>query len=264
MRSGLFVLVMALLCGAASAASISDLTTWTLVQDPAHPGMTASPVSSLGAALNANGPVPSGTDIGYASVNGANVAGSSAGYYFEPAEDFEIAVEFDFSGELSRGTGGLGIGIGEDVDGTDSAGVGLVFINGDAASFATAGRVDDVNQPSEAFGGAFTNGRFFLRYESATGNVSVGVTRLGSFPSPDVFRTLTGIQKQWDDEPLLVSFFLRSQTLGPIRGLSSGQVNAIFSNFRVLNGTPLTIPEPTTTVLATLALFAPWRFPRRR
>lgn len=233
-------------------------------------GGLLAPGSDPLARLSAAGAIPSGVDIGYASVNGADVASSSAGYYFDPAFDFSVAVDFNLTAPASIGAGGLGFGIGEDVGGADSAGIGLGFLNGAAVLFATAGRVDDVDQAIESVVSGFGQGRLFVRYDSATGDVSVGVNATQGTPAPGVFKTLAGIQKQWDDEPLLVSFFLRSQELSPFPALSSGQVDAYFRNFEVLSGSPIAIvPEPTTAVLATLALFAAGfsdkgRFPRQR
>jgi len=274
-----------LIGAAAQAASITDFRTWTPIADPVHPGMSGmvtfienddlpAPALVQLARLSATGAIPSGTDIGYASISGDDVAGSTGGYYFDPAFDFSVAVDFNFTGKASTGAGGLGFGIGEDIDGTDSAGIGLGFLNGAAVLFATAGRVDDVDQAIESIVSGFGSGRLFVEYDSVTGDVMVGVNASQGTPAPGVFKTLAGIQKQWDDEPLLVSFFLRSQALdiqvgGFVPALSSGQVNATFSNFEVLSGTPIAIvPEPTTSLLAFLgalggSVFWKGRFPRR-
>ncbi len=251
-RTSLFAVVL-LIGAAAQAASITDFRTWTPIADPVHPGMSAS-IDGMGVAgLAATGAIPSGTDIGYASVNGADVATSTGGYYFDPALDFSVAVDFNLTAAASNGAGGLGFGIGEDVDGADSAGIGLGFLNGAAVLFATAGRVNDVDQPFESVVSGFGSGRLFVEYDSATGDVMVGVNAAQGTPAPGVFKTIAGIQNQWDDEPLLVSFFLRSQALSPFPALSSGQVDATFSNFEVLSGTPIAIvPEPTSSLLAIL------------
>lgn len=252
-----------LLSGAvAQAATITDLSTWSVVEDPPHSGTMAS-IDVMGVArLTAGGAVPSGTDIGYASVNGADVANSTAGYYFDPSADFSVAVDFDLTARSSIGAGGLGFGIGEDVDGANSAGVGLGFVNGAAALFATAGRVNDVDQPIESIVSGFGSGRLFIEYDSATGDVKAGVNATQGTPAPSVFKTLSGIQDLWTDGPLLVSFFLRSQAITPFPALTSGQVDAYFSNFEVLSGTPISVPEPTAAALAALALLACRRFRR--
>jgi hypothetical protein len=276
MRIGLFALAMASLCGAASALSIADLSTWTLNQDPAHPGMTALPVSSVGAPLNAFGPVPSGTDIGYASVDGSDVANSSKGYYFDPATSFHVAIDFALLTRSTTGGAGIGFGIGEDAEGLNSAGVGLGVINGQPIAFSTAGRIGDVDQPLQLLttaplidassGGAInrSSGRLFVEYDSATKDVTLGVSTTPGAAAPSETQTLSAIGAAWNGDPLLVSLFLRSQSVSVIPPLQGGFVGVTFSNFEVLSGTPITIPEPTTTVLAALALFASWRFQRTR
>ena len=250
------------------AASITDLTMWTLLEDPPHPGMTALVSSPTSARLNTDGPVPSGTDIGYASVNGADVASSTSGYYFDPASDFAVAIDFDLLTRSTTGAGGIGFGIGEDTNGTDSAGVGLGFIDGVPISFSTAGRVGNANQPLQLFstapdasvsaGGAImeADGRIFVEYEASSGDVIVGVSTTPGSATPDETKTLTGIGAQWDDEPLLVSFFSRSQSVLIVPGIQSGLIRATFSNVTVLGGTPIpAVPEPTAALVAAFGVF---------
>lgn len=253
----------------ASASSITDLTTWTLLEDPPHPRMSGFVSGPNSALLDATGPVPSGTDIGYASVNGADVASSTAGHYFDPASDFAVAIDFDILTRSTTGAGGIGFGIGEDAGGTDSAGVGLGFINAALVSFATAGRVNDADEPLQLFatgpdatssaGGGIMNadGRFFVEYVASSGDVIVGVSTTPGAATPDETKTLTGIAAQWDDEPLLVSFFSRSQAVLIVPGLESGLVRTTFSDVTVLSGTPIpAVPEPSAAILASLALLA--------
>ena len=248
----------------ASAASITDLTTWALLEDPPHPGMTAFVSGPTSAMLDASGPVPSGTDIGYASVNGADVASSTSGYYFDPASDFAVAIDFDIVTRSTTGAGGIGFGIGEDTNGTDSAGVGLGFIDGVPISFSTAGRVGNADEPLQLFstgpdasstvGGAVmdADGRFFVEYDASSGDVIVGVSTTPGAATPDETKTLTGIATQWDDEPLLVSFFSRSQSVLVVPGIQSGLIRTTFSDVTVLSGTPIpAVPEPTSLALVT-------------
>ena len=264
MRSGLLILAMASLSPSVSASSIADLTTWTLVQDPAHPGMTAF-VDSLGSArLSANGPVPSGTDIGYASIDGPDVASSTSGYYFDPSSSFSVAVDFELLTRSVTGVIGIGFGIGEDAAGKDSAGITLGVIYGQPVGFIAAGRVDDVGQPLQLFdvqptvvsssGGAIyeSSGRFFLEYASDTKSVSLGVSTTPGAAAPTATQTLSGFAAAWDGDPLLVSFLLRSQGDEIFPELQAGIVNVGFSNFEVLSGASITIPEPTTSILAIL------------
>lgn len=265
----LLVVTLSLLIGAAptqaSVVVVSDpLVTyetdegeWSSVKDPPHINMQAaapylvSPLTSTeqGAALSATGPVPSGTDIGFASLGGSATA-VNKGFYFDPLQSFSVAIDYRFSAISSVGAGGIGFGIGEDLDGTDSAGVGMGFVNGAPLAYSTAARVDDIDQAFELFATApAPDGRFFVQYDSVTKNVVLGVsTTLGS-TAPMETKTLAGIGAGWDDEPLLVSFFLRSQSVSILPALQSGDVRALFSNFEVLSGTPISIPEPTTSLL---------------
>lgn len=247
----LTAVLIALSASLSPAASIGDLADWTMIEDPAHPGMSAS-VDIFGVGvLTGDGAVPSGTDIGYASVNGSDVASSTAGFYFDPSTSFSLAITFDFSAMSSIGAGGIGFGIGEDIDGTDSAGVGLAFINGVPALIATAGRVNDVDEPLSTFATMpVALGRFFVEYDSVTQDVILGVSNSPGSATPLETKTLAGIGSQWDGEPLLASFFLRSQSAIIVPSLSSGQVEAQFSNLTVLSGTPISIPEPATSFLA--------------
>lgn len=261
MRMRLLASVFLLPSGLAGAALINDLSTWTEYEDPPSAAMSATIESGV-ARLGAKGAVSSGTDVGYASVDGPDVAGSTSGYYFDPAADFSIAVDFDQSASTSIGGGAIGFGIGEDRDGRNSAGVVLGFVNGAAVVFASGARVNDVDLPALPLVSGFSVGRFFVEYRSAVGDVIVGVNATPGASAPSVQATIAGVQNLWGDDPLLVSFFLRSQAVSPIPALSSGSVTALFSGFEVLSGSPITIPEPTAAALASLALLAS-SFPRK-
>jgi len=70
-----------------------------------------------------------------------------------------------------------------------------------------------------------------------------------------LFAELPGIQNQWDNAPLLASFFLRSDDLlGPT--WNGGTATAVFSNFRVEAGNALAIPEPAAASLCVIGLAA--------
>ena len=245
---------------AAPAAAIEDLNDWTLIEDPEHPGMSATVDSPLQVTLRATGAVPTATDIGYASVDGADVANSTSGYYFDPSSSFEVAVDFDLSSMSLVGGGAIGFGVGEDVAGADSAGITLGFLNGAPALFATGGRVDNIDQGVNPLAvAAFGTGRFFAEYDSLTGDIVLGVNATPGAAAPSVISTLSAFQDQWDEEPLLVSFFLRSQAVSPFPALTSGEATAVFSNFEVLSGSPIAVvPEPTTllTTLGALGVLA--------
>jgi len=271
------VLVLTSAAGFASAAGITDLTEWTRVEDPPHPNIFSGAPSESSVTITANGAVPSGTDLGWASVNGADVATSTAGYYFDPSSDFSIAIDYNLTLTALEGGGGIGLGIGEDVGGSDSAGIGLGFANlgigGDILLFGTAGRVDDVDLSPSILNTAGTlQGRFFVEYFAAAGDVTVGVSPTPGAASPTETRVLAAIQNQWDDEPLLVSFFLRSQTASltspvpvTVPAMTSGTAGVTFRNFTVLSGSPIAaVPEPTTTGLAVLGALGALAVPPKR
>ncbi len=257
-------------------ANVTDFTTWTLVEDPADPDFGASVTSTLATVTAADGPVGSGTDIGFQSVDGATPAGSNFGFAFDPSSSFELAIDFDlsFTGSPS-GLLGLGFGIGEDSDGTNSAGVAILTNNGSVfGPFGGASRINDVDQaPLVLSTGASLSGTFFVGYDAVTGDVTVGASQTPSASTPDAVGTFAGIQNQWGGGDLLASFFLRSQDL-PLPGFDpwqgGGTAEAVFSNLRVLNGDPKSvgvIPEPATIALAVpglIALGAWTRLGRRR
>ena len=234
----------------ATASTISDFSTWTLVQDPPNANMTASLDSAVQTTLNASGAVPAGVDIGYQSVDGNLTAGSTSGYYFSASENFQVAIDFDVAAVASVGLAAVGMGIGEDGAGANSAGPALAIVSGVASTFSGGARIDDVTQPPALFGpSAALSGRFFVAYDSATGDVEYGVSTTKGDAAPTHTGVFPGLQNDWNDNDLLVSFFLRSDMF-IFPPLSSGSVEVVFSNFEVLSGTPVAaVPEPTVAAL---------------
>lgn len=257
-----------LICGAlatASHAAITDLSTWTQVQDPPNVNFTSTLSSSQATLLAGNAAVPSGTDIGYQSVNGNTPATSTAGYAFDPASSFSVAIDFSMSFSNSP-TGGLaiGFGIGEDINGENSAGAVMFTQTGSPQLFfGGAARTNDVTAPAQPiFVGASLAGSLFATYDAPSGNIVLGASNTPGAASPAGTTTFAGLQNGWNDTLLLSSFFLRSDnTLG--QAWTSGNGEAVFSNFRVLSGTPLAVPEPGSLALLSLATLA-LRLRRRR
>jgi hypothetical protein len=239
----------------ACQADILDFNSWTLVQDPPHANFTSTVDSSSQITLRATGgPIPPATDIGYQSVNGNTPAASTAGHAFDPSADFSVAVDFSLSFASAVGGLGIGFGIGEDKNGENSAGVALLTVNGSPSLFFGAvARVNDVNQsPQAILVGGQNSGRLIASYQNATGNVTLGVSTNGD-DIPEGTTTFSGIQNSWNGGLLLTSFFLRSDnSLGA--AWTSGTANAVFSNFHVISGTPIAVPEPSMFMLAGLAL----------
>lgn len=249
-RAGILLAVAAFLgAPCTSTGTIADFTTWTLAQDPPNANFTGSAVAAQ-ATLNAlAGPVASGTDIGYQSVNGATAGSSTAGYAFDPASDFEIAIDFNLSFGSPVGLMAVGFGIGKDGAGADSAGVAMGTFNGaPQLFFFGAARDGDVDQGTVLTNvGSSLTGSLFVIYTAASGNVTVGASQTQGAAAPSgTTATYAGIENNWASGDLLASFFLRSQ------GWTSGTSQAVFSNFRVLEGTAVAVPEPGSASLVFL------------
>jgi hypothetical protein len=274
----LFLFAAAIASGPAAAGSITDLSQWRLVQDPPNARFSGSAGSSAITLSARGGPIPSGTDIGFQSVSGDSVASSGAGFYFSPSQSFSLAIDFALSfGGAPSGVLAIGFGIGEDIHGTDSAGVTMLTNDGAAfGTFGAAGRTDDGDLvPVPISVGAALQGALFLTYDAPSGDVILGAAQSPGAGSPVATATYFGIQNDWDDEGLLVSVFLRSQSFTiPLTSISeppwqAGDADASFFSLRVLSGTPIEIdrpagiPLPPTLALLVLGLLLLHRQSRR-
>ena len=267
MRKTILFLVY-LMIPAFANGDVTDLGNWYEVADPPHPGFAASQTSVTAILTAADIEIPASTDIGYQSVNGPTPDGSTSGFYFDPVSDFSIAIDYSlsFSG-TPEGLLGLGFGIGEHLDGSNSAGVAMATVDGNpSGTFTAASRINDVTQfpPPPINVPASLSGSLFIEYVASSGDVIVGAsTSAAATPAETV--TLSGIQNQWTDDKLLASFFLRSDSVpfGP-SNWKGGQATAMFTNFRVLSGDPVAIPEPgPATLFLAVASFAGLRRKRR-
>jgi len=264
----------------AAHGAISDLTTWDFYRDP-DPGagalqdaMTGSAAPNLAQLNFINSvPVPPAYDIGFSSVNANTVGEATSGYYFSASQDFTVSMNFSLTLTNLNGLVGLGFGIGQDRAGVNSAGIGFVAgIDGRLAlySYVAAARNDDnslkqpinlIVDPDTQFAGLFT-----VSYEALTGDVTVAIT-----PStPPVYNYTYKFfgatdLPNWTDDDLLVSFFLRSDinTLPPISPWSGESAEADFFDFTVVEGTPITVPEPTSLAIFSLGLLGISRRRRR-
>ncbi|MEM9586609.1 MAG: hypothetical protein AAGA03_04955 [Planctomycetota bacterium] len=235
-------------------AAVADLDRWTLVQDPPHPGLTATATASAVTLSAGNVAIPSGTDIGFQGVNGQTAAVSTSGFAFDSASDVSVAIDYEwfFSGS-PVGVLGLGFGIGEDRDGMNSAGVALLTSSGVPALSFGASRVADATQAPLPFSFSSLSGTLFVDYYAANGDVFVGAAPTPSASAPTTGATLIGIQNSWNDQDLLVSFFVRSDQILPGSNWQGGQADATFSNFRVFEGTVTAVPEPIAMPLIALS-----------
>lgn len=257
-----FVFLFLPLFAATATGQITHLDRWFLVEDPPNANLNAS-IGGAGAGsaatlTAADAPIPAGTDIGYQSIQGLRAEDSSAGYVFDPAADFSVAIDYEVTfSENGAGTGlglGLGFGIGEDGDGTNSAGIAMLRtrvefgpgLSTTVLGIAGVARIDDVNQPQKLIGAADNNaandGSLFIRYTASTGDISVGHSETPGALAAGASAAFPGIQKQWAGRDLIVSFFLRSE------GWTGGGATAVFRNPRVLGGTPREIPPKVISV----------------
>lgn len=260
-------LLPATLLTASAQAEITNLSHWTLVEDPPHAGFTAAADVTSAALFAGDTAIPRGTDIGFQSINANTVQEATAGYAFDPNSDFSLAIDYSltFSGTPIGGLG-LGLGIGEDADGNNSAGVAMLTSNGSPMlTFFGAARVNNADQPGLLLAGqpATLSGSLFVDYEAASGDVTIGASPTPAAATATVSDTFLGIQNQWNDQLLMASFFLRSDQPPLGSAWQGGQAEAVFSNFRVLSGSPVAIPEPSSAV-ALLCLLTPSAMGRRR
>jgi len=254
-------LALALLLPATVGAQVTDLSKWTLVQDPPNAFLEAETFfdgSSWATTLSAgDGTIPSGTDIGLKSVNGDGAADSSAGFVFSPDADFQVAIDYSLSFTGQGLNMGFGFGVGERADGANSAGaavaraevtvppLGSQIVLGVAA----AGRANDVNLDPKPLGSGFTSaaatsGSLFVAYTAATGTITLGYRNTTGAATPQKEQSFDNLQQSWSGDDLVVSFFLRSDN----GGWSGDTWQTVFSNLRVLSGTPKTLPPRITSV----------------
>lgn len=225
-------------------AAITNLVDWQIVEDPAHPNFSSSVTGSNRVGLfAADGPIPSGTDIGFQSIFGGSPSSATGGHFFRANQSFSLAVDYEMSfGGTPSGALAIGFGAGEDSNGTNSAGVIVFTNNGTSEASAGASRTGDV--PAIAPIGLFPSltGAMFVSYESSSGTVNVGTGAKGAM-SPTSTTFFAGVANQWNGSDLFPSVFLRSDdVLG--QGWTSGTAAVEFSNFRILSGTAVAVPEP--------------------
>lgn len=237
----------ALATHAVALADISDFTQWDLYGDPVSANMGGSSGPDT-ATLTAVGPISSGTDVGFSSVDARTIREATQGYYFEVDSDFEIAIDYDLSHIGASGGFGLGFGIGEERTGENSAGMGLLTNDGDPfLTFAAAARINDVTQTAQITNLPSTlAGSMFVAYEAATGNITLGASTAQDAATPEVVATYEGIQNSWNNNSLIANFFVRSQSISFFApdGFEAGTAEATFTNFRVIRGNAIAVPEP--------------------
>ncbi len=236
----------------AASADVTDFHAWTEIEDPADPNFSSAVDSAAQITLSATGgPIASGFDIGYASVNGSMPISSTQGYYFDPSSSFSIAVDYSMAFNSPVGTLAFGFGVGEEIGGQNSAGVTLITNGGTALGFAAAGRSNDMLDSGSGTisVGATLAATMLTSYDAGTGTITVGVDTTGDDIAEGT-RVFSGIQNDWNDRRLLASFFIRSDNiLGAGTEWQSGTSNTTVTNFRVLSGTAIAVPEPSSAAI---------------
>jgi len=214
---------------------------WTLLED--SPATLSLLEQNQQLEVIANAPPTPDIDAIYLS-NG------TSGFKLSTAADFEISIDYSITDWVSLGGSSdlitLVLGVGRDLDGTDSAaiGVGLSGLGG-ALGYGAAYRIDD-QQTAAVLGLAPSSGNIYLSYNASGDDLTLGLNGSGSFTLLD---TVVGI---WNADSLLISFGAR----GSGHTLATG--HASLDNFIIEDGDVIPIPEPATATLlltaATLAL----------
>ena len=239
------------------AAEVTDLTTWTVVEDPPDPAFSADVGVTTARLLAGDASIDRGTDIGLQSIDGLTVGDSTAGFFFDHREDFALAIDYRWSFDSADGFLGLGFGIGEDSDGQNSAGVAMLTRDGGAfGPFAATGRTNDVDLTPQTLSSetASLEGSLFVSYDAASGDITLGANDVIGAAAPDRTATFAGLQNDWNDQGLLASFFIRSDGPLPPNRWNGGNGEATFENFRVLSGSATAVPEPSLAWLAVSGL----------
>jgi hypothetical protein len=208
---------------------------WTLIED--SPSTLSLLEQNQQLEVIASAPPTADIDAIYLS-NGAS------GFKLSATEDFKISIDYSYTGAQSLGASldviSLVLGIGRDLNGTDSAAIGVGLTGFNILGYAAAYRIND-QQNIVTLGIPPATGNIFVSYDASEDDLTLGLTGASSHLLDD---TVVGL---WSANSLLVSFGAR----GEGHTLVSG--NASLDNFLIESGTVLPIPEPAT---ATLLLFA--------
>jgi hypothetical protein len=193
------------------------------------------------------GPASPNTDALYLS-------DGPAGFRLSTGSDFLVRVDYGFTQVRNAASPGaalaLVLGIGRDLDGTDSAAIGFGAANvGGFVGFGArvAHRTDDA-QSIDATALAANSGTFFLDYDAVGDDLTLGI---GGTPLYTLADTVRGV---WGASDLLVSLGARGN------GFVTQVGDAQLDNFVVAEGT--IVPEPSSLGIAMLGLLGACR--RRR
>lgn len=205
---------------------------WTLLEDSHSTLRLVEQNNRL--EVIANQPTSVTTDAIYLS-NGIN------GFQISTGHDFLISIDYSYTGMAAPGSGlfdaiSLVLGVGRDLDGTDSAAIGVARTRFNTLSTGAAYRTDDV-QTAALIGSAQPNGTMFVSYDAANDDLLLGLTIGGFFKLED---TVVG---KWHASSLWVSFGARGNGSTRVSG------NASLDNFQITEGDVTAVPEPATSTL---------------
>jgi len=249
----------------ALGSDITNLNNWYLVEDDPNNSMTTTiDPSGSSVTLNITGPIGPNDDIGLTTINDFDAANSTAGFKFSRDQDFKAAIDFSISGlDSIVGSLGLGFGFGEDIDGTDSFGAGILFTSAPAESllaFTVVIANDTQAGVLPFFGSTPMTGSFIVEYDAATGNAFAGYAAAGAtdFVIGQTTLAPAPVDSIWDDEELILSLFITGggRATNLATGVLDGSAAITFSNARVISGSPTIIPEPASATLLIMGLCA--------
>ncbi len=196
------------------------------------------------------------TTVGVSTNDALYLSNGPAGFRLSTDADFEIAIDYSFTGFTSIGVTGdslaLALGVGRDLDGTDSAAIAFGYFNtgfGTVSALGAAYRTDDT-QDTQALGFGAATGTFVIAYDALGDDLTLALEGDASYVLQD---TVRGV---WNADDLLVSFGAR----GSGYAVSSGQ--AWLDSFVIRSGQ--IVPEPATLTLAGLSLLLLARRRHRR
>ena len=207
---------------------------WSLLQDdPANLALTES-----GGVLNLTA-----TGIGSNNDDALYLSNGPNGFRLSTADPFDMQIDYAFTatggGTITGDALGLVFGLGEDLDGRNSAAIGYGITDlgvVDASFGAVTFRVDDVQAPPTAGLSIPPTGTFRITYTPATDTL---VFTAGASSVP-----LAGIvQGAWQADAVFVSFGGRGT------GFTTGIGDATLDNFALNSGTVVAVPEPVAVSL---------------
>lgn len=189
------------------------------------------------------------TGGGPANQDAIYLSDGADGFRLSTAADFEIAIDYSFTNASATGgipgTGDamlLVLGIGRDLDGTDSAAIGLGYVNAFGAGvlgLAAGSRVDDAQTNTPILNGLAT-GTLVVAYDTALDRLTLG-DDIGNVTTIDNM-----VVGQWLADDVFVSFGARGT------GFATSSGDAFLDNFVIRNGT-VVVPTPTAaTAMITL------------